>query len=198
MHTEQKDFCKMVKRRFRLRFIMRPTVYDVGSLDVNGTNRYLFFMPKYTGIDIVQGKNVDMVGRAMDVLPGLPKAEIVISTEMLEHDATWRESLIAMYSALGEGGLLIITAAGEGRHEHGTHAHSPQDSPGTNDYYQNISHEMFASVLNPQLFSEYFMRHDYEWNDFQFYGVKRSSRRFRDRSQLKQEIYPSAYERRNY
>lgn len=177
----------MVRRRFRGRFLLCPTVYDIGSLDVNGTNRYLFTFPKYIGIDIVQGKNVDMVGRAMDILPKLPKAEIIISTEMLEHDATWRESLLAMYKALQVGGLLVITAAGEGRQEHGTAAHSPQDSPGTNDYYQNITHDMFASILGPELFSEYHIRHDWRQNDFQFYGVKRVPIRYRklvDNSQI--------------
>lgn len=172
MHKEQKQFCRKVKAKYWKKFLF-SRVFDIGSLDVNGTNRYLFLRPRYKGIDIVNGKNVDIVGRAKDVLPGLGQADVVISTEMLEHDATWRESLIAMYHATKSGGLLIVTAAGVGRREHGTHEHSPQDSPGTNDYYQNMDFAMFSSMLPPYFFKEYYLNHDDRQNDFQFYGIKK-------------------------
>lgn len=172
MHTEQKEFCKKVRKRFPLRFI-NARVIDVGSLDINGNNRYLFTFSNYTGVDIVDGKNVDIVGMAKDVLPGMKKADIVISTEMLEHDKTWDESLKAMYNAVKPGGLLIITAAGTGRREHGTTATSPADSPATNDYYCNITHKMFGAVLGPELFDEYFIKHDWRQSDFNFYGIKK-------------------------
>jgi hypothetical protein len=95
---------------------------------------------------------------------------VVISTEMLEHDKYWAESLLSMYDHLRPEGLLIITAGGDLRHEHGTHNHTPQDSPGTLDYYKNISNEMFKSVLPESLFKEYFIRQYHA--DFQFYGIK--------------------------
>lgn len=179
MHAEQKQFCKWVKKRFFSRF-MWDEVYDIGSYDVNGNNRYLFKpWTKYTGIDVYPGKNVDKVGRAIDILPTLPKTKIIISTEMLEHDNTWDKSLLAMYNALEEDGLLVITCAGEGRQEHGTTRTSPQDSPGTTDYYQNITLDMFSSVLKPGMFSEYYLKHDDRQNDVNFYGVKKVRKRIR-------------------
>lgn len=172
MHKEQKQFCKWVKKRFYHRFLL-DDVYDVGSYDVNGNNRYLFKpWTRYKGIDVYPGRNVDIIGRAKDVLPTLPRVGLIISTEMLEHDNTWNESLLAMYKALEPGGLLVITCAGEGRREHGTARTSPQDSPGTTDYYQNISLEMFSSVLKPGMFKDYYLRHDGRQHDLNFYGVK--------------------------
>lgn len=173
MHKEQKDFCKKVKRKFWLRFI-NSYVIDVGSQDINGSNKYLFMFCKYTGIDLCDGKNVDQVGRAKDVLPTLRPADIVISTEMLEHDNEYCESLKAMYKALKPGGLMLITAAGEGRPEHGTTATSPENSPGTTDYYKNMTHGMFSSILGPELFKEYYLNHDEVQHDFQFYGIKKT------------------------
>lgn len=174
-HKEQIEFCQSVREKHPTHF-NNTSVLDVGSLDINGNNRYLFHKCRYMGIDIVGGKNVDKVISCSNHL-GKPQYEeyydVIISTEMLEHDKTWGIDLKAMYWALKDGGLLIITAAGEGRQEHGTSKASPEDSPGTNDYYQNVSLEMFSSVLKPGMFSEYFIKHDSRQNDFQFYGVKK-------------------------
>lgn len=182
-HKQQKRFCKSVLNKYPEMF-WRKNVIDVGSLDINGNNRYLFSRFNYIGIDIVAGKNVDRVGLAKDVLKeikeqydyhhsGLVTVDTIISTEMLEHDSTWKESLTAMYDLLRPGGLLLITAAGDGRREHGTTAHTPGDSPGTLDYYCNISNQMFASVLPAVLFSTYYLNQSPENCDMQFFGIKK-------------------------
>jgi SAM-dependent methyltransferase len=181
-HKEQRQFCRYVRKKNRS-FFCNTNVIDVGSLDINGNNRYLFRRCCYTGIDIVAGKNVDRVGLAKDVLKYMQDYEdyhrhmkmtdVVVSTEMLEHDSTWKESLLAMYEILRPGGLLLITCAGVGRREHGTHKHSPADSPGTNNYYCNVSNEMFANVLPATLFSTYFLNQDKRQCDLQFYGIKK-------------------------
>lgn len=189
-HKEQIAFCKKVRKMFPYYFL-RSSIIDVGSLDINGNNRYLFRWPKsYIGLDIVEGKNVDMVGRAhvnLAMMEGMknPPAnqafkrqfpvDVVISTEMLEHDEYWEESLKAMYSILRPNGLLLITAAGEMRPVHGTAAHHPDLSPGTNNYYRNISNEMFQDVLRPSMFKTYFVNQDWAQCDFQFYGIKKST-----------------------
>jgi SAM-dependent methyltransferase len=182
-HKQQKRFCWSVVLKFPGAF-WKKNVIDVGSLDVNGNNRPYFFLCNYIGIDIVKGKNVDRVGPAKDVLKelrelyiykrsGLIKVDTIISTEMLEHDATWKESLNEMYSILRPGGLLLITCAGDGRAEHGTSTHTPGDSPGTNDYYCNISNQMFSSVLPASLFTTYYLNQDPRNCDMQFYGIKK-------------------------
>lgn len=177
-HPAQRRFCKRV-RRMHPSLFWKKNVIDVGSLDINGNNRYLFWGCHYVGVDIVPGKNVDFVGKAHLIVPDIQKewdrkkgrVHVVISTEMLEHDRTWEYSLLAMYDALDSGGLLLITCAGDGRKEHGTSTHTPTDSPGTIDYYRNISNEMFSSVLSADMFSEYFLRQHN--TDLQFYGIKK-------------------------
>jgi SAM-dependent methyltransferase len=169
-HREQRRFCKSVKRKYPS-FFCRSNVIDVGSLD--GNNRYLFRNCGYIGVDLIEGKNVDRIGMTKDVLRdlqdtyeyhyhGLVVVDTVISTEMLEHDATWNESLNAMYDILRPGGLLLITA-GEGRPEHGA-------------YYCNISNQMFASVLPASLFTTYYLNQDPRKCDLQFYGIKKNLR----------------------
>jgi hypothetical protein len=191
-HKQQKQFCKLVKELYPNHF-RNVSVVDVGSLDINGNNRYLFKNSHYKGIDLKAGKNVDFVGLAHQCLPAVEimlkgllrqafKNQItdetrifdtIISTEALEHDEHFSYTLNVMYTHLKSGGLLLITAAGEGRPEHGTTNNYPDASPGTNDYYCNVTNEMFIGVLNPLLFTDFFIRQDKSNNDFQFFGIKK-------------------------
>jgi SAM-dependent methyltransferase len=174
-HQSQIDFCQSVREKFPTHF-NNIEVLDIGSLDINGNNRYLFHKCRYLGIDIVEGKNVDKVRSCADHL-SKPQYEahydVIISTEALEHDATWESDLQLMYWALKPGGLLLLTAAGDGRPEHGTKKHTPENSPGTIDYYCNISNWMAEKILKPSMFQVYYMGQDKKDFDFQFYGIKK-------------------------
>jgi ubiquinone/menaquinone biosynthesis C-methylase UbiE len=90
---------------------------EVGALDVNGSVRQLFTGP-YVGVDFRSGKGVDRVmdAHALD----FPDAsfDIVVSTEMLEHDSAFWLSLAEMARVLRPGGDLILTARGNGFPEH--------------------------------------------------------------------------------
>lgn len=172
MHPEVQIFCLEVKMKFPSWPHPSPfhqaRVLDVGSLDINGSNRYLFTECGYTGIDIVKGYNVEFVTSAHEFDPltknylsetfGVAELatdpqnqepfDTVISTEMLEHDCHWKESLRNMYRLLRPGGLLIITCATGVRPEHGTTNHCPADSPLTNDWYKNLSpHDIVEAYL---------------------------------------------------
>jgi SAM-dependent methyltransferase len=193
-HPAQIKFCKSVKKLYPQHF-RRVNVIDVGSLDINGSNRYLFSRSHYIGIDLHEGKNVDVIGHAHNVIPVLePKMEpyqrktiwnpdltrieyteffdTVISTECLEHDQYFNLTLIEMYKKLRPGGLMLITAGGVGRQEHGTSRDRPELSPFTNDYYLNLDNGMFVDVLDPDLFDVYHLAQ--VDNDLQFYGIKKS------------------------
>lgn len=61
-HVEQQNYLTSIKNRFPA-FFMGVNVLDIGSLDINGNNRYLFTDYTYTGIDIGEGANVDIVCR---------------------------------------------------------------------------------------------------------------------------------------
>jgi len=148
-----------------------PDVLDCGSLNINGNNRYLFPKAKsYTGIDIVDGPNVDVVTRVHEFETD-KRFDVVISTEMLEHDSEWDYSLIHMAELLKPGGFLLITAAGEGRPEHGTTACLPNDSPLTHDYYKNVTMAMLVSGLDVWAWSHFEMR--CVADDIQFVGIKK-------------------------
>ena len=168
MHKEVKRFCLSVKNDYP-QFFQNSDVLDCGSLDINGNNRWLFDDCNYMGIDIVEGKNVDIVTKVHDLKMD-HHFDCVISTEMLEHDEDFAASLNAMFNFLKPGGLLLITAAGYGREEHGTFEIKPQDSPLTNNYYCNISVSMLLQGLDLTRFSSYTI--SYYKTDIRFSGIK--------------------------
>lgn len=169
MHAEVKKYCESVKARFPAHFTGKA-VLDCGSLDINGNNRYLFDQCSYTGIDIVPGKNVDVVTRVHLFNPDRTY-DVVVSTEMLEHDALYRNSLNRMVMLLKPGGLLLITAAGSRRPEHGTTEHVPADSPLTHDYYCNLTVEMLVEPLCMDDFTWWEI--SYVDTDIRFAGIRR-------------------------
>lgn len=193
MHTEVRQFLSRVRRTYPLRFIAKR-VLEVGSLNINGSAREYFYFCEYTGIDIGEGDGVDIVipaheydvtrmgtprdyGTRWDPFDmraaGSPRRfDVVVSTEMLEHDVYWKESLTQMYENLERGGLMVFTCAGPDRPEHGTFATTPQDSPYTQTYYRNISMLDFSSVLPPHQFTTYHIMYERGRQDLMFYGIK--------------------------
>lgn len=169
MHKEAKEYCESVKRRFPEKF-RNKYILDCGSLDINGNNRYMFDGGLYRGIDICAGKNVDVV-TPVHLYEPEHVFDVIISTEMLEHDEHWKESLGNMVRQLNSGGLLLITAAGLGRPEHGTLEHFPQDSPKTPFYYRNVTVEMLIEAIDVSKFSWFEI--SYLGTDIRFAGIMR-------------------------
>lgn len=169
MHREVKEFCDGIKRRFP-EYFRDKGVLDCGSLDINGNNRYLFTNCRYFGIDICEGKNVNVV-TPVHLFKPLERFDVIISTEMLEHDSNWCMSLMNMFRLLDFGGILIFTAAGTNRPVHGTTAENPWDSPKTNDYYRNITVDMIVEALDLEDFSWFEI--SYLGTDIRFAGIKR-------------------------
>ena len=170
MHKEVRRFCGSIKQMFP-EYFSRKEVLDCGSLDINGNNRYFFDGCKYTGIDIVEGRNVDVVTRVHEFNPG-KQYDVVVSTEMLEHDSNYLVSLIKMRNLTKSNGLLIFTAAGLNRPEHGTSSCHPKDSPLTHDYYKNITSDMIIDALLPEEHFSWF-EISYINTDIRFAGIKR-------------------------
>lgn len=183
-HTEQIEFCTSVKSLYPEMF-KNKRVLDIGSLDINGNNRYLFEDCEYIGIDIGAGKNVDVVCRGHEYKSD-EKFDVIISTECFEHDKYYTETLQNAYNLLKNGGLLLFSCAAPGRPEHGTTRTSPKDSPFTTDYYKNLSEEDISDVFYEEgtdesanlfigdLFTEYkFQTRTGFPQDLYFYGIKR-------------------------
>ena len=152
MHPEAVDFCQSVKRQFPQMFHGK-VVLDVGSYDVNGSNQHLFKNCAYTGVDVAAGPNVDVVGKIHELDFEDDLFDVVICTEMLEHDPNYADSLRAMYRVLKPQGLLILTCATSGRPEHGTSKSEPEANPGykaLGDYYKNLTRQDIIDVFGPE------------------------------------------------
>lgn len=98
------------------------SVLEVGSYNVNGSVRPLFVGANYIGVDARKGPGVDIVLPASALTARFAEGsfDIVISTEMLEHDPAFWLSMAEMGAVLKLGGYLIITARGNGfpRHDY--------------------------------------------------------------------------------
>jgi SAM-dependent methyltransferase len=173
-HREQREWCELVKYAHD-EFFVGTNVLDIGSLDINGNNRYLFEQCNYTGIDIGEGKNVDVVCSG-HLFKSDDLFDVVISTECFEHDEHWQQTLKnVINNLLKDGGLFLFSCAAPGRPEHGTKRTSPKDSPFTNDYYRNLSEADIRSVLNcDAIFSNYKFKTRIDFpQDLYFYGIKK-------------------------
>ena len=170
MHPEIQQWVLRVKKEYP-EYFRAKKVFEVGSLDINGSIRGFFEECTYTGLDVGEGPGVDIVCPIHQYIkPGA--FDVVISTEMLEHDKYWEQSLGAMYSNLKKGGILILTCAAPNRQEHGTTHTTPKDAPFTNDWYRNISIKDFSSILTPIMFTNYYLGYYRNMNDLCFYGIK--------------------------
>lgn len=144
-HPQQQRFVARVAALHRV----DGPLLEIGSLDVNGSVRDLFSRADpYVGIDLAPGRAVDVVASGHDFGRDASFATVV-TTECLEHDPGWRETLANIERVLRPGGLLVLTCATTGRHEHGTARTSPTMSPPTNDHYMNLTaHEVVAALAH--------------------------------------------------
>lgn len=90
------------------------TVLEVGSLDVNGSLRPLFPRARYVGVDMRQGPGVDNRCLAGALPFGTGAFDVVVCTEMLEHDPSPWRSLPEMARVLRGGGHMLLSARGIG------------------------------------------------------------------------------------
>lgn len=167
-HPVQIAWCEKIKEDHP-RYFKNKRVLDIGSLDINGNNRYLFDGCDYVGLDVVPGPNVDVVSIAHEYKPSIP-FDVVLSTNSLEHDLYWQQTLDAMLSFLKPVGLLFFSVASLW-FEHGTKRTSPTESgtsqmgPEWENYYRNFSEVDLYKNLN--------------WNQFFRYGISTCERDLR-------------------
>lgn len=179
-HKEQKDYCLSVKSKHP-NFFKNAKVLDVGSLDINGSNRYLFEDCEYTGIDVGPGKNVDIVcpGHKFEASDG--SFDVIVSTECFEHDMYFPETLKNIIRMLRPGGLFFFTCGGDGRGEHGTLRTDTFSSPNTTqipewaNYYRNVNEQWVREIINPEdVFESFQFSYMPVVCDFQFWGIKKN------------------------
>lgn len=159
MHKECMRFFEKVKGLYP-NYFKEVKVIDCGSYDINGSVKCLFEDSIYIGVDIRQGKNVIIVSRVQDLK--FCNVDVVISAEMLEHSKDYKKDIIKMAEMVRMGGLLAISAAGEGRPVHGMYE-------GSESVYQNIKEVDFNSI---KPYFDYKIEFNEVHKDIYFYGLK--------------------------
>lgn len=177
-HTEQRQFCEKIKKEYP-EFFVNKKVLDVGSLDINGNNKDLFNDCEYTGIDIGEGKNVDLVCIAHELDSPDNFYDVIISTEAFEHDMFYEKTIKNIIRMLKPGGMFLFTCASTGRPEHGTRQNHPGTAPFLmnmkewGNYYKNLIEE---DIRNVDGFNFVFPEGKFETNhqskDLYFAGIK--------------------------
>jgi SAM-dependent methyltransferase len=88
-------------------------ILDVGSCDINGSYRPLFNAPGwvYSGLDVVAGKNVDIVASEPYCYPVESGSfDVVVSGQALEHIEDTVAVALEMARALRPGGVMCVIA----------------------------------------------------------------------------------------
>lgn len=178
-HQQQIDFCRYVRSRFP-RYFAGSLVIDIGSLDINGNNQYLFEDCLYIGVDLLPGRNVDLASKGHELQFPSESVDVIVSTECFEHDPFYALTLRNIARMLKPGGLLLFTCATTGRAEHGTRRTTPEDAPLTqefgdwSDYYKNLEEGDIREALDVDgLFESYAFAADTAAHDLYFWGLKK-------------------------
>jgi len=178
-HPNQQKFCEDIKKNFP-KWFEGSKVLDIGSLNVNGSNRYLFEECEYTGLDVAEGKNVDVGCIAHEYNEPEESFDVIISTNAMEHDMYYKLTLQKMVFLLKSGGLLLFSAANSFK-EHGTKRKSPRSSNTSlingswSNYYKNLTPKNITDVLNlEQIFNKYKL--EVIKKDLTFWGIKKEDK----------------------
>lgn len=94
-------------------------VLEVGAHNYNGTARHAITAlgpARYLGTDAQPGPGVDLVCPAEKLAEALGEgtADIVVTTEMLEHAEDWRGAMTGITRVLAPAGVLLLTTRGPG------------------------------------------------------------------------------------
>jgi len=157
MHQEVRDFILKTKKKYP-KYFKNRNVLEFGSLDFNGTPREYFINCKYIGIDRTRGAGVDIQCNAHEYKG--KKVDVVITTEMLEHDKYAEQSIINGYKHLRQGGIFIGTAANINRKKH-------YEFVGEDEHYKNISKD-FIEKIAKKLKAKYYIEEDDKKLDIRF------------------------------
>ena len=164
------SFVQSVQKCFPDAFANKK-VLEIGSLNINGSVRQFFTECDYLGVDIGEGRDVDMVCKGHELPFPAMSFDTVISCECLEHDVYWDKTFAKMCELSKD--LVVMTCATTGRKEHGTTASSPTDAPFTNDYYKNLA---IGDLVNKFDFHAMFKHFGFAMNsdshDLYFWGKK--------------------------
>ena len=105
-HTAQLNFVERLSKEFPEHF-NKAKVIEIGSLDINGSVRGYFADCEYIGVDVGEGKNVDLVceGQKVDHPDGT--YDTSLSCNCFEHNPHWVETFRNMHRMTKKDGLVF-------------------------------------------------------------------------------------------
>lgn len=168
-HPAQMAFVARLKDKFADYFISK-NVLEVGSLNINGSIREFFEQCTYVGIDLGEGRDVDVVARGEDLTYPDNSFDVVASCECFEHNPEWVATLKNMIRMCS--GLVFFSCATTGRAEHGTRRSNPNDAPFCGDYYRNLTEEDIRKEIDLSVFREGEFITNHDSHDLYFWGLK--------------------------
>lgn len=168
-HQAQLDFVAGLKKKFPDYFV-RKEVLEIGSLNINGSIRQFFEQCIYVGVDIGEGRDVDLVAKGENLAYLDDSFDVVASCECFEHNPEWAATLRNMIRMCG--GLVFFSCATTGRPEHGTRRTSPQDAPFCGDYYRNLTEDDVRQEVDLSAFKVYEFISNDKAHDLYFWGIK--------------------------
>lgn len=167
-HQSQLDFVKSVADRYPDLFTEKK-VLEIGSLDINGSIRQFFKDCEYIGVDLGEGKGVDVVAKGEELEYPDNSFDVVASCECFEHNEQWEATFRNMIRMSNN--LVFFTCATTGRHEHGTRRTSPSDAPFCEDYYKNLTEQDFKEKFTFDEFETYQFISNPNPPDLYFWGI---------------------------
>jgi SAM-dependent methyltransferase len=177
-HPQQQFFVSGIKQ-FLPAYFSGTRVLEIGSLNINGSVRENFEGCDYLGVDVGEGKDVDLVCHGEDFGEKANQFDVVISCEAMEHNPNWRKTWLNMLRLVKEDGLVVMSCATTGRRQHGTEQYMPSDSPLTlqrgQNHYRNLTEEDFSFVSLATMFAAWAFFEDHTHHDLYFYGVGTSA-----------------------
>lgn len=195
-HLEQGHFFEKCMEHFpHVFFNSKSKVIDFGSLDING-GPHLKITAKYIGVDLGEGPNVNLVCPSQEVGLESKSFDAAISSECLEHNPFWKETLFQMARLTREGGLVVWTCAGIGRAIHGTSnaADGGISAPfvaSSSDYYKNVDARSASRAINHEgWYEDFIFFENFKSWDTYFVGIRKgcSSQDFESFQILKKDL----------
>ncbi len=119
MHQSSHDKMLDFKNRYLKGMVTKPLkILDLGSQDVNGTYKDIFDVPswRYQGMDMAQGKNVDIVLENPYAWKEIAanSIDVLITGQALEHIEFFWITMLEIARILKPGGLCCIIAPSAG------------------------------------------------------------------------------------
>lgn len=201
-HAQQMFFIENVARHLPSYFTETKAL-EVGSLNINGTVRQFFSDCDYTGLDIAAGRDVDICCKGEDYGAPANTYDVVISSEMFEHNQNYIKCWFNMIRMMKEDGLMLFTCATIGRRQHGTTKYQPEFSPLTvaagGDYYKNLIESDFTDPISMDaFFGSWAFFEDRTFNDIYFMGVgTKASDEVKQKSQSLINAFKDYYHKKN-